>query len=231
MVHRAPRGGGQQPQRDTRQGQEPAEPTLAGQHPGTSLIAVLQPPGSQTPPFNPPPLSVDSAHSPHLSCGTGRLWDCEAPPDFQGLLPCTGHIRSILVATGLGDLKKLSLRLSTLSHFLISFLLSLKETEAAGGCHQPGRKEKEDALSSQVQATEPGLSHERGRALRLGGCGGLRGVISVSPCGSPEQGSLELSPQSTEQVGPVNQVKNCLGKPASHTQEPQGGPGPPASHF
>lgn len=114
MAHRAPRGGGQQPQRDTRQGQEPAEPTLAGQHPSTSLIAVLQPPGSQTPPFNPPPPSVDSAHSPHLSCGTGRLWDCEAPPDFQGLLPCTGRIRSILVAMGLGDLKKISPRLSTL---------------------------------------------------------------------------------------------------------------------
>ena len=137
MVHRAPRGGGQQPQRDTRRGAGARRADPTGQHPGTSLIAVLQLPGSQMPPFNPPPRSVDSAHSPHLGCGTGRLWDWEAPLDFQGLLPCTGRIRGILVAMGLGDLKmggrvphqELSPPRSALSHFLISFLLSLLQRQ------------------------------------------------------------------------------------------------------
>ena len=127
-------------------------------------MAVLQLLGSPRPPFNPLPPSVDSAHSPHLGCVMGRLWDRVAPPDVQGLQSCTGRTRCILVAAGLGDLKmggclrpqELNPRLSALSHFLISFLLSLKETEAASCCHHPGRKEKEDALSSQVQETEPG---------------------------------------------------------------------------
>lgn len=114
-----------------------------------------------------------------------------------------GSAHSILVATGPGNLKTGQLKWpratlgagrtgsrgrhsaqlaagSQFSHFLISFFLSLKETEAAGlPPLLPGRKEKEDALSSQVEATGPESETQRGRALRLSGCGGPLDAISV----------------------------------------------------
>lgn len=184
MVHRAPRGGGQQPQRDTRRGAGARRADPTGQHPGTSLIAVLQLPGSQMPPFNPPPRSVDSALTP------SRLWDRQAvglggTPRLSGLAALHGphpwhpgghgsqrpEDGRPCAAPGT---QPSALRSLPLPDFFPS--LSLKETEAAGGRHPPGREEKEDALSSQVQATELGSEPrkrpgtEAGRLRWAAGC-------------------------------------------------------------
>lgn len=97
--------------------------------------------------------------------------------------------------------------LQQLSHFLISFFLSLLKRQAAGPPQPPWRAEK-DALSSQVEAT--GQRSRSGAAARLGteagqlpGAGGAQGWAQSPPSG----------------LGKLTKLEG----PSSHTQEPQGG--------
>lgn len=163
MVHRALGRG--QPQRDSGGGQvRRADP----HRPAPWHFADCCPAAAWLPdaPIQPSSPSVDSAHSPHLGCGTGT-WTGEAPLGFQGFMPCrAASIRSpgMVSETKMHvcRTRELSLRGSALSPLLISFLLSLKETEAAEAATSLAGRRKEDCPEFPSVRRTRVWSHERG---------------------------------------------------------------------